>query len=460
MREVPQFAYLPGRGLSDAHSRIVRHLQEVRQLCGTASPSRQELRACALRPDLVGGITFALDLSQAFETVSRQEILEILPELSADPDLVALVHALHHKSSYRLAAQGSTTTVETTTGIKQGCKLAPSLFALLTGKLYKELVQLFGEQKVKEHFNGYADDLTIHRAIRSPAELEECYKLIRSLLDSLQQHKLFRNSAKCYILAKFAGKMAPAITRVHTAWTKDDTGAKVKLWRIGRTKYFPAFKWVSEIKYLGIKASYGPLEMQTLRFRMAEAKQKLHLVRKFVYNRRIASTVSRLRVWLTVIWPTLSFGLAEVGLSQESARSLKAWYAFKLRSVLNKPAHISRITTQELFEQYSIEDPVVKLQRLQDNRGKRLQAQMTLRPDITCAEQVIMRSTQVSAALAQHVATPIPEDDQGEPLLRCAHCSKMFVTEPGLRLHVAKSHPEQVKRYVPSSFNRQVHAEG
>ena len=161
-----------------------------------------------------------------------------------------------------------------------------------------------------------------------------------------------------------------------------------------------------------------------------------------------------------MIWPTLSFGLAEVGLSQESARSLKAWYAFKLRSVLNKPAHISRMTTQELFEQYSIEDPVVKLQRLQDNRGKRLQAQLTLRPDITCAEQVIVRSTQVSAALAQQVATPIPEDDQGEPLLRCAHCSKVFVTEQGLRLRVAKSHPEQVKRYVPSSFNRQVHAEG
>ena len=147
MREVPQFAYLPGRGLSDAHSRIVRHLQEVRQLCGTASPSRQELRAGALRPDLVGGITFALDLSQAFDTVSRQEMLEIFPELSADPDLVALVHALHHKSSYRLAAQGSTAAVETTTGVKQGCKLAPSLFALLTGKLYKQLVQLFGSKK-------------------------------------------------------------------------------------------------------------------------------------------------------------------------------------------------------------------------------------------------------------------------------------------------------------------------
>ena len=32
MRDVPQFAYLPGRGLADAHSRLVRHLREVRQL--------------------------------------------------------------------------------------------------------------------------------------------------------------------------------------------------------------------------------------------------------------------------------------------------------------------------------------------------------------------------------------------------------------------------------------------
>ena len=192
----------------------MRHLKEVRELCGIASPSRQELRNGASRPDLLGGIVFALDLYTAFHTVSnsRNEILG-LPELQADPALVALVHALHHKSAYRLTAQGETTSAETTTGIKQICKLAPSLFTLLIGKLYKELVLLFGEQKVRDYFTGYADDLTVHKTIRSVSDLTDCHNLIRALLDSLQQYRLFRNHSKCFILAKFAGRAAPAITK-------------------------------------------------------------------------------------------------------------------------------------------------------------------------------------------------------------------------------------------------------
>ena len=71
MKDLPQFAYLQGRGLSDAHARLVKHLREVRQLCGSASPGRQQLRDGALRPDLVGGLTFALDLSKAFDTSWR-----------------------------------------------------------------------------------------------------------------------------------------------------------------------------------------------------------------------------------------------------------------------------------------------------------------------------------------------------------------------------------------------------
>ena len=48
VQDVPQFAYLPGRGLADAYARLVHHLREVRALCGIASPSRQELREGAL----------------------------------------------------------------------------------------------------------------------------------------------------------------------------------------------------------------------------------------------------------------------------------------------------------------------------------------------------------------------------------------------------------------------------
>ena len=134
MKPLPQFAYLPGRGLSDAQSRVVQHLREVRQIGRSAKPSREDRKRGLGPPSLVGGITFALDLSQAFDTVSRQDILDQLQALSVEPSLVSLVHGLHHSSKYRLHAQGGYTEVETTTGIKQGCKLAPTLFSVLTGR--------------------------------------------------------------------------------------------------------------------------------------------------------------------------------------------------------------------------------------------------------------------------------------------------------------------------------------
>ena len=446
--------YLSGRGLADAHARLVRRLREVRQLYGTASPGRQELREGALRPDLVGGLTFALDLSQAFDTVSRQEIIATLPTLTEDPTLVSLVHALHHRSAYRLTAQGEVTTVETTTGIKQGCKLAPSLFSLLTGKLIKELIAVFGEDRVCAFLMGYADDLTVHRTIRSVADVEACHVLIRAVLDSLKDHKLVCNRSKCYILAKFAGRQAASVTRQYTAWTRNEAGERIKLWRIRKTKYFPAFRWVSTIKFLGIKASYGSFEMQTLSFRISEAKQKLHQVRKFVCNRRVASTMSRLRVWQSVVWPTLSFGLAEVGLTLESARALKAWYAFKVRSVLNKPAHMTHMTTGELYDLYSIEDPVVKLERLQENRHASLNVQQTVSPGITCNSAALQQAQDQLNNLRQFRHLPEPDAAGETPVVPCQHCDRTFIRLLRKRLKtVVAQAPKHILPKVASSHH-------
>ena len=52
--------------------RVVAHLREARTLLQNASPSRRALQQGAQVPGLVGGITFALDLSQAFDTVARR----------------------------------------------------------------------------------------------------------------------------------------------------------------------------------------------------------------------------------------------------------------------------------------------------------------------------------------------------------------------------------------------------
>ena len=249
MKPLPQFAYLPGRGLSDAQSRVVQHLREVRQIGRSAKPSREDRKRGLCPPSLVGGITFALDLSQAFDTVSRQDILDQLQALSVEPHLVSLVHGLHHSSKYRLHAQGGYTEVETTTGIKQGCKLAPTLFSVLTGRLLHMLIDTFGLEAVQQHLTGYADDISVHKTIRSRRDLQIAHDLIQALLEAVERLRLRVNAAKCSVMVRLTGTEAPSVMRRHTCWLPDASGELQKHWRIGTTKAYPAFRLEGQIKY-------------------------------------------------------------------------------------------------------------------------------------------------------------------------------------------------------------------
>ena len=448
MKPLPQFAYLPGRGLSDAQSRVVQYLREVRQIGRSAKPSREDRKRGLGPPALVGGITFALDLSQAFDTVSRQDILDQLQALSVEPSLISLVHGLHHSSKYRLHAQGSFTEVETTTGIKQGCKLAPTLFSVLTGRLLHMLIDTFGLEAVQQHLTGYADDISVPKTIRSRRDLKAAHDLIQALLEAVGRLRLRVNPIKCSIMVRLTGTEAPSVTRRHICWLPDASGELKKHWRIGPNKAYPAFRLEGKIKYLGIIISYANYDMLTLRHRLAEAGKKIQQVRRYIYNRRIASPAARLRVWFTTVWATAVTGLPEVGLSPESARHLRGWYAHKIRSVLNQPAHVTRATTAGLLKLHKLQDPVQNNPAHERPHSKTAQA-LSNRSHILIDLDNILREAQEIPAATQATL---------QPAHHCRICRAAFDTEHGLRMHTSKMHRDALSRFIPPVFDRELHA--
>ena len=459
MKPLPQFAYLPGRGLSDAQSRVVQHLREVRQIGRSAKPSREDRKRGLGPPSLVGGITFALDLSQAFDTVSRQDILDQLQALSVEPSLVSLVHGLHHSSKYRLHAQGGYTEVETTTGIKQGCKLAPTLFSVLTGRLLHMLIDTFGLEAVQQHLTGYADDISVHKTIRSRRDLQTAHDLIQALLAAVGRLRLRVNSTKCSVMVRLSGTEAPAVLRRHTCWLPDASGELQKHWRIGATKAYPAFRLEGHIKYLGIIISYSNYELLTLRHRLAEAGKKIQLVRKHIYNRRVASPAARLRVWFATVWATAVTGLPEVGLSPESARLLRGWYAQKLRSVLNQPAHVTHVTTADLLRLHKLQDPVEKI--IQRMKGRIAKLRKRSRSVTEAAADVTLHShilIDLDRILQEAQAIPAAPQATQAPAYDCHICQAAFDTAHGLHMHTAKMHRDSLSRFIPPTFDRELHA--
>ena len=238
---------------------------------------------------------------------------------------------------------------------------------------------------VQRFLTGYADDFTIHRTIYSRADLTAALSMISRLLESVARLQLRVNPSKCVILVKLVGVEAPAVTKRHTCWLPDAQGTLQKCWRLGRNKTFKAFRWESSTKYLGIIISYGSFEMLTLKHRIAEAAKNVQQVRRFIYNRRIASPKARLRVWFTTVWATLVTGLPEVGLTEDTARQLRGWYAFKIRSVLNQPAHVSRLPTTDLFALHGILDPVKILDDRMQSRLRKLRTRSNNLPQQTSA---------------------------------------------------------------------------
>ena len=112
-------------------------------------------------------------MSKAFDTVDRVRLREALEAKAADPLLVEVVGMLHIKALYRMTASDQSFTIATNRGIKQGCKLAPSLFAFATSLLFRCLSQHCEEAKLARLLTMYADDSLLQTHFDDLSELQE-----------------------------------------------------------------------------------------------------------------------------------------------------------------------------------------------------------------------------------------------------------------------------------------------
>lgn len=124
LRTLPQLAYLPGRGGAEALQRVARRCRQVRAKVHTPYPIHNA--ATGHRPDeLRGGLLVGLDLSSAFDVISRTQLMRCLSDLQVAPELIAFLSHMYrcayadffHRGQYRIR--------QTFKGIRQGCRAAP-----------------------------------------------------------------------------------------------------------------------------------------------------------------------------------------------------------------------------------------------------------------------------------------------------------------------------------------------
>ena len=79
-----------------------------------------------------------LDLSKAFDMVPRNRLFQCLSLLGVPSVLLDFLNAIYFETSSTFVHRGQTRHLETSKGIRQGCKAAPTLWAAYaTGLLLK-----------------------------------------------------------------------------------------------------------------------------------------------------------------------------------------------------------------------------------------------------------------------------------------------------------------------------------
>ena len=202
MQGLPQFGFVPGRGTEEAICKALSHVDEARQRAALLqrAPGRghQGLQ-------LKGSLTLSVDMSKAFDMVDRVRLREALEVSAADPIIIEVVGLLHINALYRMTASDKAFDIAAKRGIKQGCKLAPSLFAFATGLLYRQVQQHIDAETLARLLTMYADDILLQSQFDSWAELEAALELCDRLLDRLSQLGFKVNPGKSAMLIRLHG---------------------------------------------------------------------------------------------------------------------------------------------------------------------------------------------------------------------------------------------------------------
>ena len=160
LTHTPQYAYLPARDTSDALARVNACIHDIKDglkaLGGNRFLTRQRKETGQVKGES-GGCLLSVDLSQAFDRVNRAKLDRALALHQVDADLRSTVTAIHEQAAYQVRDKFHRTDICTTQGIRQGCRLAPALWAVLSSQLLWDLTPA-GQTPLQLPFTLFADD--------------------------------------------------------------------------------------------------------------------------------------------------------------------------------------------------------------------------------------------------------------------------------------------------------------
>ena len=318
-----------------------------------------------------------VDLTKAFDTVSRPGLWEILPRIGIPPKMVNIIRCFHEGMKARLVNGCENDEFPVTNGVKQGCVLAPTLFSFIFSMM---LLSAFKESDPGIQIT-YRTDKGIFNTQRLKAKTRVTSALVRDLLyaddcaivaNSEEDLQQLTNSLSV-ATRKFGLTISIKKTEVLFQPAKQSTASLPQIQIDGKI-----LNNVDSFTYLGSTISSSNSLDKEISSRIAKANASFGRLQKRVWTERGIRTDTKCAVYRAVVLTALLYGCEAWTLYSRHVKLLEQFHQRCLRQILNiKWFHrVSNVNVLEKSKLPSIETTLIQSQlrwsghlaRMQDSR--------------------------------------------------------------------------------------------
>jgi len=310
-------------------------------------------------------VTF-VDLTKAFDTVSRKGLWMIMERLGCPPKFLSMVIQLHNDQHGQVRLNSDLSEpFPIVNGVKQGCVLAPTLFSIFFSMMLKQATEDLDDDEAV--YIRYRLDGSLFNLRRLHAHTKTLEQLIRDLLfaddAALVAHteRALQRLTSCFAEAAqlFGLEVSMKKTEVlHQPAPREEY--RPPHITIGETE----LKAVHQFTYLGCTITSDAKIDREVDNRLAKANSAFGRLYKRVWNNRQLKKGTKISVYRAVILTTLLYGSESWVTYRHHLRLLERFHQRCLRTILNIhwSDYVTNVEVLEQAEIISIEAMLLKSQ--------------------------------------------------------------------------------------------------
>ena len=447
----PVWAYLVHRSTLDAIRRVSLHCAEIRELLQFQRSTPHKRVRRQPQYSLYGGLQICLDLRCAFDCVDRRRLFQRLHQLNISQSLIQLLTTWHEHSVYYVQHDHADCPIAIGRGVRQDCKAAPGLWNFFVVLLLHDLMDYVPLRWIQRHLTIYADDFHIGSKFVSFEEFQYCRKVVGILFSLLESMQLRINPDKSVVILEMRGSRSHALRP--TVTRRDRDGEKMIFYKLDSTSVsIPIHRTA---KYLGVMICYGNFEDLSLKHRLSLMHTGFRRMQKWLLGKHSLSVKQRYQLWLTCIYPILSYGICATGLTSVGIKLATTQMTIMLRKLMHDHSYVTRRTNQHVFAIHKFFTPAQLLHGTATGLWRTTHERDTVLPAHDLARHIDWSHLQQLVSFLDHLQatessekpwTPLGEACYASPFFQCAQCDFCTDQVSQFRKHCTQVHGHTMYR--------------